>query len=76
MTQKFKIIFDRLNRETNIAFEYLKVEKMSYNDIRFTKINTHYNFIKKLGKYDSNKNYEIFFSKFQDNHERLNCFLN
>ena len=75
-TQKFKFICGRLDKELNIALEHLKLDKMCYNDIKYTKISAHYNFVKNLGKFTLGLDHEIILSKFNNHHGILNCFLN
>lgn len=76
--EKYKFMCERLRNELDIALGYLNNEKMSYNDVRFTKIATHIMFIQSLSKFanESNKlEFENVLEKVKKYDRQINCFI-
>ena len=76
--QKYKFICDRLRKELDLTFGCLIVEKMSFNDVKYTKIATHMMFVQSLSSYanDTNKlESETVLEMIKKHDRQINCFI-
>ena len=75
--EKYAFLIDRLRKELDVSYSCLSIDKMNYNDIRYTKIVTHVMFIQKLKNHSNELNRmecKNILDKFRINSLRLNCF--
>ena len=76
--QEYKFLCDRLRKELELAMSCLNIEKMSFNDVRFTKIATHIMFVESLSEFANDVNKiecENILDKVKTSNRQINCFL-
>ncbi|CAF1076680.1 unnamed protein product [Brachionus calyciflorus] len=71
---KFELIKGRLNSELDFSLKYLDINKMGFNDFKYSKVSSHLMFISNLGKYYES-GFEDVKIKLEKSELNLNCFI-
>ncbi|CAF1018189.1 unnamed protein product [Brachionus calyciflorus] len=71
---KFELIKARLNSELDLSLKYLDINKMGFNDFKYSKVSSHLMFLSKLVKYYES-GFEDVKNKLEKSELNLNCFI-